>query len=154
MTVFAGDPINAADINAAAGLYAYGTAEPQNNTVTLANDIVLTVPSAGRFTFHGCYFFRSTAAGGFKVAVLGDGAGIPHANIRWGIEGNTAMAFGNAALSITVGSTGFFRASIWGVLDNNGGAAGTVTLQYAQTTANAGPTGPLAGRWLRMHQQL
>lgn len=154
MTVFAGDPIGASDLNAVAGLYAYGNAEPTNNTTTLSSDLVLSVPSAGRFTIFGVYFYRSTAAGGFKVNVMGDGSGVPHANIRWGIEGNQTMNFGNNALSITVPGTGFYRASVWAVLDNLSGGAGTVTLQYAQTTSNAGPTGPLNGRWLRMHQLL
>lgn len=129
-----------------------GTSEPTNNTTTLSTDLQLTTPGAGRFSLFGVYYYQSTAASDLKLKILGDASGIAHATIRWGVEGTQSMQFGDATLSITVPGTGFYRAAIWATIDNPSGSAGTISLQYAQDTGGAGPTGPLSGRWLRLHQ--
>lgn len=125
---------------------AYKTAEPQNNTTTMLNDpqLVLNIPSAGRWQFFGPIWFRTSAAADFKFAFVCDGVGITDA--RFSTSESKQMYFDTQVVNIPQVHT-FQAVEVMGAFQANG--PGSLTLQWAQQVADAGPTFVLTQSWLR-----
>lgn len=125
----------------------FKTAEPQNNTTTLQDDpqLQISVPAAGKWRFEGAIWFRTTAAADFKGTFVGTG-GVNSADIRFSATDSTQMFFGAQVLNVAQANT-FQRIHIRGYFTAS--AAGSIILQWAQQTADPGPTAVLIGSHLQ-----
>lgn len=137
--------------------YVRKTAEPANNTAGYVSDPELALVLAAApavYALTGCLWYQSPAAANFKMRLSYSGTG----NMRWSADGPTLadktkgrldVVFDNGDLIL--GSTGGFdRAWVQGGVSVT--TLGTLTLQWAQNTANAGPTFVLLGSWLRLER--
>jgi hypothetical protein len=118
------------------------------NTTTLANDNTLsfTVASSTSYVFRAALWFDTPAAADFKFAVSGPASPVAVRIQRQAIAcGATAWSsigvdtsFGVSVAVLGTGSTGGY-VEINGVIDTNS-TPGTVAIQWAQNTSNAGNT--------------
>lgn len=132
----------------------YNTSETQrNNSTTLTSDsnMTLNIPSAGHWIFEGIVFFRTSAAGDFKMTFVGTG-GVSNTELRFGLYSPmlttyAGLIFGAVSTAFLVSDTGFKHIVVRGAINASG--SGTLALQWAQNTSDAGPTNLLHGSWLR-----
>lgn len=135
-------------------LTARKSAEVANNTTTLASDseLFLNPTVAGDYYLYAALWFQSTAAGDFKMTVIGDGTGITSANIRFSLYNSAStLIFGASTVSVDVGDTGFHSLIITGmVMFVTMSGTPKLSVQWAQNTADAGPTKALIGSYVQM----
>lgn len=145
------------------GLYAQRmrttNATPINNSTTLVNDAVLTVPldTTGTYRFRGRIYYDGSTTGDFKLAFTFPT--IAASGAKWGLLGREAATQTNITAAAATASGTAIAAGGNGVgtttfADFNGfiniTATGNLTAQYAQNTLDATNLTIQFGSWLEV----